>query len=150
MIKYSDYQQKAIKTALSAIQQSLTTTNVIQSSREVEQYLKIQLGAEPDENFAVLFLTSQHHLISFEKLFRGTIDASHVHVRVIARKALELNAAALILAHNHPSGIAEPSMSDRSITSRIQEALAVFDIRVLDHIIVSPDQTSSFANRGLL
>ena len=150
MTRYSNYQQKAIKTALSAIQQTLTTSNAMQSSREVEQYLKIQLGAEPDENFAVLFLTNQHHLISFQKLFRGTINASQVHVRVIARKALELNAAAVILAHNHPSGIAEPSMSDRSITSRIQEALEIFDIRVLDHIIVSPNQTSSFANRGLI
>lgn len=79
MIKYSNYQQRAIKAALSAIQQTLTTTDAMQSSREVEKYVKIKLGAEPDENFAVLFLTSQHHLISFEKLFRGTIDASHVH-----------------------------------------------------------------------
>lgn len=150
MTNYSDYQLQAIKTALSAIHQTLTTTDSMQSSREVEQYLKIQLGAEPDENFAVLFLTSQHYLISFEKLFRGTINASSVHIRVIARKALEFNAAAVILAHNHPSGIAEPSMSDRSITSNIKQALKVFDINVLDHIIVSPNETSSFANLGLL
>jgi DNA repair protein RadC len=148
MTRYSDYQQKAIKTALSAIQQTLITSNAMQSSREVEQYLKIQLGAESDEHFAVLFLTSQHHLISFQKLFRGTIDASHVHVRVIAKKALELNAAAVILAHNHPSGIAEPSSSDRMITDIIQTALEMFDIKVLDHFVVSPIETCSFANRG--
>ncbi len=114
MIKYSECEQEAINVALSAIQQTLVNNNVMNSPKEVEHYLKIKLAAEPDEWFAVMFLTSQHRLIRFEKLFRGTVNASHVHVRVIARKALELNAAALILAHNHPSGIAEPSNADQT------------------------------------
>jgi DNA repair protein RadC len=150
MIKYSEYEQEAINVALSAIQQTLVNNNVMNSPKEVENYLKIKLAAEPDEWFAVMFLTSQHRLISFEKLFRGTIDSSHVHIRVIARNALELNAAALILAHNHPSGIAEPSNADQKITSKIKDSLEIFDIKVLDHFIVSSNECCSFAERGLL
>jgi DNA repair protein RadC len=150
MIKYSAYEQEAINVALSAIQQTLVNNNVMNSPKEVENYLKIKLAAEPDEWFAVMFLTSQHRLISFEKLFRGTIDSSHVHIRVIARNALELNAAALILAHNHPSGIAEPSNADQKITSKIKDSLEIFDIKVLDHFIVSSNECCSFAERGLL
>jgi DNA repair protein RadC len=150
MIKYSEYEQEAINVALSAIQKTLVNNNVMNSPKEVENYLKIKLAAEPDEWFAVMFLTSQHRLIRFEKLFRGTVNASHVHVRVIARKALELNAAALILAHNHPSGIAEPSNADQNITSKIKDSLEIFDIKVLDHFIVSSNESCSFAERGLL
>jgi DNA repair protein RadC len=150
MIKYSEYEQEAINVALSAIQQTLVNNNVMNSPKEVENYLKIKLAAEPDEWFAVMFLTSQHRLISFEKLFRGTIDSSQVHIRVIARRALELNAAALILAHNHPSGIAEPSNADQKITSKIKDSLEIFDIKVLDHFIVSSNECCSFAERGLL
>ena len=146
MTRYSDYQQKAIRAALSAIEKTLTGTSAMTSTKEVEQYLKIQLGGELEECFGVMFLNSQHQFISFENLFRGTIKAAHVH----ARKALEANAAAVILAHNHPNGVAEPSASDRSITKRIQEALQVFDIEVLDHVVVSPTEVCSFANRGLL
>ena len=118
----------------------------MQSTKEVENYLKIQLASQPDEWFAVLFLTSQYRLIRSERLFRGTID----RVRVIARKALELNAAAVILAHNLPSGIAEPSSADRGITTRIKDALEVFDIDVLDHFVVTFGEYFSFANRGWL
>jgi DNA repair protein RadC len=150
MIKYSEYEQEAINVALSAIQQTLSNNNVMNSPKDVENYLKIKLAAEPDEWFTVMFLTSQHHLISFERLFRGTVNTSHVHIRVIVRKALELNAAALILAHNHPSGIAEPSTADKNITSKIKESLEIFDIKVLDHFIVSSSESCSFAELGLL
>ncbi|MCP3684808.1 MAG: DNA repair protein RadC [bacterium] len=150
MTKYSEYQQEAIKVALSAIQQTLTSNNVIDSPKEVQNYLTLKLAAEPDEWFGAMFLTNKHHLISFERLFRGTVNASHVHIRVIARKALELNAAAVILAHNHPSGIAEPSSADQTITTRIKDALQIFDVRVLDHFIVSPGQSCSLAERGWL
>jgi DNA repair protein RadC len=119
--QYSEYEQEAIRVALSAIEQTLATNDTMQSTKEVEKYLKIQLASPPDEWFAVLFLTSQHRLIRSERLFRGTIDASHVHVRVIARKVLEYNTAAIILAHNHPSGIAEPSSADQGITTRIKD-----------------------------
>ena len=137
MIKYSEYEKEAINVALLTIQQTLTNDDAMQSSREVQNYLKIQLAPEPDEHFAVMFLTQQHHLISFEKLFRGTVNSSYVHIRVIVRKALELNAAAIILAHNHPSGIAEPSSADKGITTRIKDALEVFDINVFDHFGVT-------------
>ncbi len=150
MPNYSEYEQQSIYVALSAIQQVLSNHNAMNSPNEVKKYLTLKLAAEPDEWFAVMFLTNQHHLISFEKLFRGTVNASHVHIRVIARMALELNAAALILAHNHPSGIAEPSSADQRITASIKDALQVFDIRVLDHFIVAPGQSCSFAERGLL
>lgn len=150
MNNYSDYQQEAIQVALSAIQQSLISDDVMNSPEAVQNFLTIKLAAEPDEWFAVMFLTSQHHLIGFERLFRGTVNASHVHIRVIARMALERNAAALILAHNHPSGIAEPSSADQRITRSIKEVLAVFDIRVLDHFIVSPGESYSFAERGMM
>lgn len=150
MNNYSEYQQEAIKVALSAIQKTLTNEDVMNSPEEVQNYLTLKLADEPDEWFGVMFLTSQHRLIRFERLFRGTINASQVHVRVIARKTLELNAAALILAHNHPSGIAEPSSADQRITTCIKEAMEVFDVRVLDHFIVSPEESCSFAKRGML
>ena len=150
MIKYSEYEKEAINVALLTIQQTLTNDDAMQSSREVQNYLKIQLAPEPDEHFAVMFLTQQHHLISFEKLFRGTVNSSYVHIRVIVRKALELNAAAIILAHNHPSGIAEPSGADKGITTRIKDALEVFDINVLDHFVVTANECCSFADRGWL
>ena len=150
MINYSEYEQEAINIALDAIRQTLTSRDVMGSPKDVENYLRIKLAAEPDEWFAVMFLTNQHHLISFEKLFRGTINSSQVHIRVIARKALELNAAALILAHNHPSGVAEPSRADERITINIKQALEVFDIKVIDHFIVSPNEYCSFAERGLI
>lgn len=150
MIKYNEYEQEAINVALDAIRQTLTNGDVMDSPTDVENYLKLKLAGEPEEWFAVMFLTNQHHLISFQKLFRGTLNASQVHIRVIARKALELNAAALVLAHNHPSGIAEPSRSDERITSEIQKAMQVFDVKILDHFIVSPTECCSFAQRGLL
>lgn len=150
MIKYSEYEQEAINVALSAIKQTLANDNIFHSPKEVENYLKIKLAAEPEENFAVMFLTTQHRLIAFEKLFRGTINAAQVHIRVIARKALELNAAAIILAHNHPSGVMEPSGADIKITENISKALKVFDVSVLDHFVVTNSEVCSFAERGLL
>ena len=148
MVMYTAYEQEAIHVALEAIQQTFTQENVMFSSMEVSNYLKKQLAAELDECFAALFLTSQYRIISFQKLFRGTINASQVHIRVIARKALELNAGALILAHNHPSGVSEPSNADRRITSSINDALEIFDVRLLDHFVVSTGGVCSFADNG--
>jgi DNA repair protein RadC len=150
MIKYSEYEQEAISVALTAIEQKMVNSNVMNSPEEVRNYLKIKLATEPDEWFAVIFLTNKNHLISFQKLFRGTVNASHVHIRVIARMALEFNAAAVILAHNHPSGIAEPSNADKGITTSVKEALEIFDVRVLDHFIVSSWESCSFLESGWL
>ena len=100
--------------------------------------------------FCCLYLDNRHRLIAFDELFRGTIDGASVHPREVVREALAHNAAALILAHNHPSGVAEPSRADELITQRLRDALALVDIRVLDHLIVAGPETLSFAERGLL
>lgn len=113
-------------------------------------FLTAQLRDRPFEVFCCLFLDNRHRLIAFEELFRGTIDGASVHPREVLRQALSHNAAAVIFAHNHPSGIAEPSQADELITRRLREALALVDIRVLDHLIVAGPDTMSFAERGLL
>ncbi len=98
----------------------------------------------------MIFLDNRHRIIAFEELFQGTIDGASVHPRVIVRRALELNAAAGIMVHNHPSGVAEPSQADIQITDRVKSALAIVDVRILDHIVVSDEETVSLAERGLL
>lgn len=115
----------------------------------VKEYLKLKLGAHDREVFAVMFLDNQHQLISFEELFFGTIDAASVYPREVLKTALNHNAAAVIFAHNHPSGIAEPSQADKRITQRLIDALKLVDIRVLDHIVVGEDCVS-FAEKGLI
>ena len=114
-----------------------------------KEYLTYKLGKYEREVFAVLLLDSQHRLIKFSELFFGTIDAASVHPREVIKLALEYNAAAVIFAHNHPSGIPEPSTSDERITSRLKEVLSLVDIRVLDHFVVG-EYCISFAERGLL
>jgi DNA repair protein RadC len=113
----------------------------------VKEYLKLKLGAHDREVFAVMLLDNQHQLISFEELFFGTIDAASIYPREVLKAALNHNAAAVVFAHNHPSGIAEPSQADRRITQRLVDALKLVDIRVLDHIVVGEDCVS-FAEKG--
>ena len=113
-------------------------------------YLRLKLAAEPHEVFAVVFLDSQHHVLACESLFRGTVDATPVYPRVIVQRALALNAAALILAHQHPSGNTEPSAADRAVTERVRSALTTVDIRVLDHFVIGKGTPYSFAENGLL
>ncbi|NOH28990.1 RadC family protein [Vibrio mediterranei] len=113
----------------------------------VKEYLKLKLGAHDREVFAVMFLDNQHQLISFEELFFGTIDAASIYPREVLKAALNHNAAAVVFAHNHPSGIAEPSQADRRITQRLVDALTLVDIRVLDHIVVG-ENCVSFAEKG--
>lgn len=113
----------------------------------VKEFLKLKLGAHDREVFAVMFLDNQHQLISFEELFFGTIDAASIYPREVLKAALNHNAAAVVFAHNHPSGIAEPSQADRRITQRLVDALKLVDIRVLDHIVVGEDCVS-FAEKG--
>jgi DNA repair protein RadC len=116
----------------------------------VRQFLTAQLRDRPYEVFCCLHLDNRHRLIHFEEVFRGTIDGASVHPREILRQALKHNAAALIFAHNHPSGVAEASQADELITRRLRDALALVDIRVLDHVIVGDSHCVSFAERGLL
>jgi DNA repair protein RadC len=113
-------------------------------------FLNAQLRDRPYEVFCCLHLDNRHRLIAFEELFRGTIDGASVHPREVVRQALAHNAAAVILAHNHPSGVAEPSQADELITQRLRDALALVDIRVLDHLIVGDGRCLSFAEQGLL
>lgn len=112
-------------------------------------YLRVRLGALEHEEFHVLWLDNRHHILGCQRLFTGTIDGAAVYPREVVRSALAVNASAAILAHNHPSGIAEPSAADRSITKELREALRLVGVRVLDHIIVGADCTS-FAKLGLL
>ncbi|MCK0745524.1 RadC family protein [Chromohalobacter nigrandesensis] len=116
----------------------------------VRQFLTSQLRHLPHESFAALFLDTQHRVIRFETLSEGTLDSASVYPREVSRRALALNAGALIFAHNHPSGVAEPSDADRRITQRLKEALGLFDIRVLDHFVVGDGEVISFAERGWL
>lgn len=120
------------------------------SPAEVRQFLQLKLRGLPHEVFACLFLDNQHAIISYEELFRGTIDGASVYPREIVKRALALNAAALIFAHNHPSGVAEPSQADQRLTQRLKSALGTVDIRVLDHFVIGDAEALSFAERGLL
>ena len=113
-------------------------------------YLKLRLEGEYNEVFGCIFLDNHNRVIKIEELFQGTIDGATVHPRVVVQRALMHNAAALVLYHNHPSGIAEPSRADISLTKRLCDALALVDIRVIDHMIVGDDEYVSFAERGYL
>ena len=123
---------------------------VLGSPAEVRQFLQLKLRALEHEVFACLFLDNQHAVIGYEELFRGTIDGASVYPREVVKRCLALNAAAVIFAHNHPSGVAEPSQADQRLTQRLKGALATVDIRVLDHFVVGEPEALSFAERGLL
>ncbi len=129
---------------------SMKTGDLLSSPDLVRQYLSAQLRHQPREVFAVLFLDNQNRLITYEELFFGTIDGASVYPREVVRRAMAHNAAALILAHNHPSGVAEPSQADQRITQRLQAALELIDVRVLDHMVVGDLEVVSFAERGLI
>lgn len=130
--------------------ESLKDAPVFTQPESVRRFLQAQLQHRERECFALLLLDNQHRLIAFEPLFEGTIDSAPVHPREVVKMALKLNAAALIVSHNHPSGVAEPSESDRLITRRLADALRLVDVRLLDHIVVGCGDTVSFAKRGWL
>jgi DNA repair protein RadC len=132
------------------LDEMLMRSNPLESPEVTEQYLKTVLRDYPNEVFACLFLDTRHRVIAFEELFHGTIDGATVYPRVVAEKALRHGAAALIVAHNHPSGVSEPSLADQAITRRLKDALALLDIRLLDHFVVGEGVPVSMAARGLL
>ena len=121
----------------------------ITSPSDTRAFLKLKLAEREHENFAVLFLDTRHGVIKFEEMFCGTVEGSSVHAIEVVKEALACNAAAVIFCHNHPSGVAEPSLADQQITKRLKDALALVDVRVLDHLIVGNDIVS-FSERGLL
>lgn len=143
-----------IERAINLIQSELKTPGMVLTSPElVRKYLILQLAQFEEEHFSMILLDNQHRVIGFENIFRGTIDGAAVYPREVVKTALAHNAAAVILAHNHPSGNPEPSGSDKALTNRLKEALALIDVRILDHIIVggcSETLTVSFAERGLI
>ena len=132
------------------LQQTLDKPDGFTNPDAVRHYLTSRLRHVPHEVFACLFLDNQHRLITYEELFRGTIDGASVYPREVVKKVLLHNAAAVIFAHNHPSGVAEPSDSDERITHKLQQALQLVDVRVLDHFIVGDNDVLSMAERGLL
>ena len=123
---------------------------LLQSPTQTRDYLRLRLVDRKAEIFGCLFLDNRHRVIETAELFQGTIDGASVYPRVVVQQALELNAAAIMFFHNHPSGVAEPSYADEAITKRLKEALALVDIRVLDHFVVTAGEAVSFAERGLI
>lgn len=142
--------QAVLEMARRHLSATMKEGEIMTSPDLVRSYLSAQLRHQPHEIFAVLFLDNQHRLIAYDEIFFGTIDGASVYPREIVKKALARNAAAAILAHNHPSGIAEPSQSDRRITQRLQEALDLVGVRVIDHMVVGDKEVISFAERGLI
>ena len=139
-----------LELARRALAEQLRTQPVFETPGAVKDYVQLQLGQRPHEVFAVLFLDSQHRLIALEELFRGTLSQTSVYPREVALRALHHHAAAVVLAHNHPSGSVQPSRADEVLTQTLKTALGLLDVRVLDHVIVGPGQALSMAEQGLL
>ena len=133
-----------------SLSEEMRARNALTSPQSVRDYLRLALGGREHEVFMALFLDAQHRVISSEELFRGTLTQTSVYPREIVKAALKANAAAVIFAHNHPSGVAEPSQADELLTRQLKEALSMVDVKVLDHFIVAGRATLSFAERGLL
>jgi len=142
--------QAALEMGRRYLTEELTSRPVFNHPDQVAAFLTAELGCEQREVFGCLFLDSRHQLLGFERLFLGTINAATVYPREVVKRSLAHNAAAVILAHNHPSGVAEPSASDVAITKRLQEALALVEVRVLDHLVVGAGAPISLASRGLI
>jgi DNA repair protein RadC len=142
--------QAVMELARRALAEQLERGALLSSPDTVKQYLQLLLAAKTYESFTVLFLDTRNRLLSSREMFRGTLTQASVYPREVVKAALEYNAAGLILAHNHPSGIAEPSGADRMLTKTLQQALSLIDVRVLDHFIVAGHQVYSFAEHGLL
>ena len=139
-----------LELARRAMGQQLQQLCVMSNPSSLKQHLQLHIAHKPYEVFAVCFLNSRNHLLAMEEMFRGTVNQSTVHPREVARRALQLGAVSLVLAHNHPSGSVQPSLADQALTQALKAALALLDIRVLDHIIVAPGLSLSMAEEGLL
>lgn len=139
-----------LELAKRATSQRLRERDVFGSPDAVKNFLQLHLARQPHEVFAVLFLDAQNRLISMEEMFRGTLTQTSVYPREVVARSLQLHAAAVLLAHNHPSGTVQPSRADEALTHTLKAALALVDVRVLDHVIVAPGLALSMAERGLL
>jgi DNA repair protein RadC len=141
---------QVISAAAAAVGRAPRRGVTFDSPANARKYLPAMLGALEHEVFCIAHLDNRNRLIAFEEMFRGTIDGASVHPREVVKSVLRHNAAAVVLVHNHPSGIDEPSQADELITRRLREALALIDVRILDHFIVAADKVMSFAERGLI
>lgn len=139
-----------IELARRCLAEELSARSCLSSPAAVRDYLRLHFGAHEHEAFVCLYLDAQHRVIGFEELFRGTLTQTSVYPREVVKAALRSNAAAIIFAHNHPSGVAEPSQADELLTRSLKDALALVDVKVLDHFIVAGTSVLSFAERGLL
>lgn len=142
--------QAIFEMARRALSEQMKARDALTSPQQVRDYLRLKLGGLSREVFMVLFLDAQNRVIAQEELFAGTLAQTSVHPREVVKRALHHNAAAVILAHNHPSGVAEPSRADEVLTQVLKEALALVDVRVLDHFVIAGNVALSFAERGLL
>jgi DNA repair protein RadC len=142
--------QAALEMGRRALRETLERGTVLGSPQAVRDYLRLKLHARPHEVFVGVFLDAQNRVIAVEELFRGTLTQTSVFPREIVKRALHYNAAAIIFAHNHPSGVAEPSRADEALTQTLKHTLALVDVKVLDHFVVGADAAMSFAERGLL
>ena len=140
----------AIELARRALQEKLKESAALTSPGAVRDYLRLKLAARKEEAFVCMWLDAQHKVIDVQEAFTGTLTQTSVYPREIVKSALRYNAAAVIFAHNHPSGVAQPSQSDELLTRNLKEALALVEVKVLDHFIVAGHQAISFAERGLL
>ena len=132
------------------LREDISGRDVLTSSAATRDYLRAKFGRCEQEIFSCLFLSNQHHVLKLEELFKGTIDGAAVYPREVVKRSLQCNAAAVIFAHNHPSGVAEPSQADIAITRKLIQALQTIDVRVLDHLVIGSNEVVSFAERGLL
>ena len=146
----STTEHDVLSAAEGILQTKLERLGSIGNPRDASDFFRMRLGALLHEEFHILWLDNRHRILGIEKLFTGTIDGASVYPREVVRAALHINACAAILAHNHPSGVAEPSVADRAITRELIEALKLVGVRVLDHVVVSAGSTVSMAGRGLM
>ena len=142
--------QSVITLAMKVLSIKHRAGRVLSKPDETRDFLRLRLADYRNEVFGCLFLDNRHRIIAVRELFQGTIDGASVHPRVVVQQAMEVNAAATVFFHNHPSGVAEPSNADEAITRRLKDALALVDVRVLDHFVVSAGESVSFAESGLL
>ena len=140
--------ERIVKIALRYLERKHRVGSVIDGPAGIRVYLRTRLADRRNESFGCVFLSNRHAVLGLEEIFKGTVDGAVVHPRVVVQRALSYNAAAVILFHNHPSGVAEPSAADRAITRRLKDALALIDVSVLDHVVVSASAISSMAERG--
>ena len=150
-VAVDEHEDRIIQQAIALLEQRIFRAGTaLKKPNAACDFLRLMLVGEPNEIFAALFLDTRHQVLAYEPLFRGTINSTSVYPRVVVQRVLELKAAAVVFAHQHPSGISEPSSADRMLTQQLQAALALIDVRVLDHIIVGQGAPFSFAESGLL